>query len=862
MLQLKTFGGLSVEIEGLPGTGAAQQRKTLALLALLATSGRRGLSRDKLIAALWPETDTEHGRGLLRQACYALRRDLHAPELFLGSIQLRLNPATISSDVDSFISALDDHDPARAVACYIAPFLDGFYLNGGGEFEQWAETERTRLAGLCRAALETLSEAAVARGEHRSATDWWRRLLQLDPLSARAALGLMTALDRAGERAEALRIGQLYGELIRAELGADPPAEVSGWLEAHRSVPGNGARASTAPPPMVTAVEEKGTAGVQGLPGSLSRGVRRAQVLSLTSVGIVVLLLAGAGYTAWKQRHSAGASEPVAIAGRKMLVVLPFENRGPAADGYFADGLTEAIGLRLGGVRGLGVIAAQSARQYKGTNKSVAQIGRELGVHYILQGSVWWDKNAGAGRVRVSPTLFRVSDGKQLWAAQYDTVLTGMFALQTGLATKVVGALDIVLPNNDRRVLEAPTGNPEAYDAFLRGVSGLEENSGSPAGMRKTVSLFERATALDSNFVTAYALLSITHVIMYLSYLDRNVERLRQSKVALDRAERLDPTCSSGSCCALGFYRLFVLNDYSGALEALTRAQQARPSDFNLPALIAHVYRRQGQWDKALASDHEAERLNPLDPGQAGALGRSYALLRQYVPANYYLDKALAGTPHLANARLVKALAYLNLTGDVPGARRFLPDVSQNISPTGTEDVIVSLEDIVLLLSDEQQTRLLRLPPAALDGDTAALALAKGLVYHRRNHASLADASFDSARAVLEARIQPHPNQDAFYHAMLGLALAGLKRSADALREGELAIALLPYPAGGPESTLMPANLARIHVLLGHREKAIDLLAAVFSRPGPLSAAWLKVDPFWDPLRSSPRFQRLTAARN
>ena len=112
MLHLKTFGGLSVDIDGTPGTGAAQQRKTLALLALLAAAGRRGLSRDKLIAALWPETDDEHGRGLLRQSCYALRRDLHAPELFLGSLQLSLNPTVISSDVESFACALEEHDPS------------------------------------------------------------------------------------------------------------------------------------------------------------------------------------------------------------------------------------------------------------------------------------------------------------------------------------------------------------------------------------------------------------------------------------------------------------------------------------------------------------------------------------------------------------------------------------------------------------------------------------------------------------------------------------------------------------------------------------------------------------------------------
>jgi DNA-binding SARP family transcriptional activator/Tfp pilus assembly protein PilF len=234
MLHLKTFGGLSVDIDGTPAAGAARQRKTLALLALVAAAGPRGVSRDKLIASLWPDTDDEHGRGLLKQACYALRRDLHAPQLFLGSIQLRLNPGVISSDVESFASALEENDPGRAVSFYTAPFLDGFYLNGVGEFESWCETQRARLAGQYRAALEVLCAGASKRGEHRAAADWWRRLLELDPVNSHAALGLMTALDNAGERAEALRCGQAYGQLVRSELGADPSPELSEWIEQHR----------------------------------------------------------------------------------------------------------------------------------------------------------------------------------------------------------------------------------------------------------------------------------------------------------------------------------------------------------------------------------------------------------------------------------------------------------------------------------------------------------------------------------------------------------------------------------------------------------------------------------------------------
>src|SRR6185436_5273502 len=285
MLHLKTFGGPSVEIDGIPATGAAQQRKTLALLALLAAAGHRGLSRDKLIASLWPETDAGHGHALLKQACYALRRDLQAHDLFLGSIQLRLNPAVISSDVESFASALEQNDPSKAVSFYTAPFLDGFYLNEGGQFEAWAETERARLASQYRAALELLSAEATKRGEHRAAAEWWRRLLELDPLSSHAALGLMTALDNAGEHAEALRRGQAYGELVRVELGADPPPELSAWIEQHRSVDASGARPSNhrpaagpAPVEQLAGAQEFATAPSQpdaALPGRSGNTVWR-----------------------------------------------------------------------------------------------------------------------------------------------------------------------------------------------------------------------------------------------------------------------------------------------------------------------------------------------------------------------------------------------------------------------------------------------------------------------------------------------------------------------------------------------------------------------------------------------------------
>src|SRR6266571_3071324 len=144
MLELRTFGGLSIKDDGAPITGAATQRKTLALLALLAAAGKNGLSRDKLIAYLWPESDAEHGRNLLNQACYALRRDLRERELLVGASELRLNPDVVRSDLEAFEAALRRGDAEAAVSAYRGPFLDGFFVSGAPEFERWVDAGRAR----------------------------------------------------------------------------------------------------------------------------------------------------------------------------------------------------------------------------------------------------------------------------------------------------------------------------------------------------------------------------------------------------------------------------------------------------------------------------------------------------------------------------------------------------------------------------------------------------------------------------------------------------------------------------------------------------------------------------------------------
>ncbi|MBK9692883.1 MAG: winged helix-turn-helix domain-containing protein [Gemmatimonadetes bacterium] len=241
-LQLVTFGGLGIQRGGAPAAGAGAQRRRLALLALLAAAGERGLSREKLLSLLWPESDLERARKNLAQAVYALRRDLGAEDLVLGTTDLRLNPDLCDSDLARFRQALKEQRLADAVALYQGPFLDGIYLDEAPEFERWAETERTALAHDYIAALERLAQDTSAAGDPRAAVSYWRLLANADPLNAKSALGLMRALASAGDRAAALQHYRVYEMLLRQELELEPEPEVKRLADQLREA-GSGDRA-------------------------------------------------------------------------------------------------------------------------------------------------------------------------------------------------------------------------------------------------------------------------------------------------------------------------------------------------------------------------------------------------------------------------------------------------------------------------------------------------------------------------------------------------------------------------------------------------------------------------------------------
>jgi len=237
MLQLQVLGSPAVTANGGLCGGAAGQRKAIALLALLAAGGRRGLSRDRIVAMLWSEAPAEPANHRLTQLLYSLRRDLGSAELFLGSADLRLNPGVLATDLEAFTAALESGTFDGAVAAYGGPFLDGFYLSGAPQFEHWVEEERARLAQRHASALEALARGAAGAGDLMAAAGWWRQLAQVEPTNARIAVCYMEALGAAGDRPAALRFARAYETLLRQEFDADPDPGVLAAAERLRRLP-------------------------------------------------------------------------------------------------------------------------------------------------------------------------------------------------------------------------------------------------------------------------------------------------------------------------------------------------------------------------------------------------------------------------------------------------------------------------------------------------------------------------------------------------------------------------------------------------------------------------------------------------
>lgn len=461
MYLLHLFGGAGLSDPSGPLTGRAVQRRRIALLAILALEHPRPVGRDKLVAFLWPEHDTDRARHLLRDSLYLLRSRLGEGVLLTDGDDVRLDPARVRSDVWDFEQALARDDPEAAARAYAGPLLDGFHVHGAPELGRWLDEARVRCAREHAGALERLAEAASARGDVMAAVEGWQRVADNDPYSARVAMRLMAALEDAGDRAGAIRQARIHALLLEQEFGADPDPAVQALAERMRCEP--------KPPAIDLRVGVPEGAGVAELlphdgehapPGSEARPpgppvraevdweggrprgpeARRLVAAALVGIGLAGALspvrlvpLAGA--------PGEGAAE--AHAGvRPSVVVLPFVSldRDPA-DVTFCDGLTDELIGTLSRRHTLRVAARTSAFAFKGASRDIREIARALGVGTVLEGSVRHD----GSRIRVMAQLVDADDGFPLWSATYDRELTGVLSIQRELALRIADALQAEL---------------------------------------------------------------------------------------------------------------------------------------------------------------------------------------------------------------------------------------------------------------------------------------------------------------------------------------------------------------------------------------------------------------------------------
>jgi len=541
------------------------------------------------------------------------------------------------------------------------------------------------------------------------------------------------------------------------------------------------------------------------------------------------------------------------------LVVLPFENLGSAEDEYFAAGITDAITARLAVIHGLGVISRQSAMQYKKREKSAQIIAKELAVDYILEGTVQRERPSDPNsRVRIIPQLVRASDDTHVWSDIYDDDMSEVFRVQSDLAERVAQVLDVTLLEPERRALAfRPTENMEAYEYYLRGDDYIRQST-IENDFRIAMRMYEKSVELDSTFALAYARLSEVHANMYWFYYDRSEERLALAKQAVDQAFQLSPNLPEAHL-ALGHYYYHGLLDYDRALEQFAIARKSQPNNSDLLGFIGYVQRRQGKFEEALANIKKASELDPLSCHVAWEVGTTFMLLRKYPEAERYYDRAISLAPDVSKPYDHKAWLYVRWKGITEKARAVLEEALQHIKLTEDPYIVNSLVNIDVFDGNYQEALdRLSLKSEHIDNPDYFIHNDQryALIYRCMNKNKLAEKYYDEARSILESKIQERPEDERF-HSSLGIAYAGLGRKEDAIREGKLGVEQLPVTKEAMRGLYRVEDLARIYVMVGEFDAAIDHIEYLLSIPGYISIPLLRLDPTWNPLRDHPRFQKL-----
>jgi len=589
------------------------------------------------------------------------------------------------------------------------------------------------------------------------------------------------------------------------------------------------------------------------------RAVRRRKVL------VVAALLVAAGATVFVMlRHkrplpTAGSAIP-----EKSIAVLPFENLSDdKSNAYFADGIQDEILTRLSKIADLKVISRTSTQHYKSAPDNVPEIAQQLGAAHILEGSV----QKSGETVRVNVQLIKAANDSHLWADIFDRKLTDIFSVESDVAKAIAEQLRAHLTGQEEQVIAAkPTDNPEAYDAYLRGLAYDLKTADTPANALGAQKYLREAVRLDPKFALAWELLSYVEARGYItSTLQPTVALREEVRQAADTALTLQPNLGE-AVLAKGYYYYACLRDYDTAVGYFEQARQFLPNSSRIPELLAYVARRRGQWDRSELYFNEAERLDPRNVTLLTQHALSYVALRRFPEALRKFDQVLNITPDDLDTLAQKAVIAQG-EGDLPRASALLAPLHPNADDTSALETQV-YQAILERRPAQIIPRLkeiLTKPDPALGFYNGELRFWLGWAQEVAGEHAVAQESWRQASSELESFLKEQPEN---FQLIGDLALTnmGLGDKASAFAFVDKAVAANPIEKDVLSGAAPIEILARVAARMGEPERAIAALQKLLSisyaglLATPLTPALLRLDPMFDPLRNDPRFQKLVAS--